>query len=91
MPTQDAVVAEELSLVDLRSAEELLYIDLSSRNPLDSYSGRLVSIEEQRLDDGEMVLKEDWKTLMETHPGRVMVGTDVWVGEGVGVMVGTGV
>ena len=28
-----------------------------------------------------MVLKDDWKTLMETHPGRVMVGTDVGPGD----------
>ena len=57
-----------------------LAIDLSSRNSLDSFSDRLVSVEEQRLDDGDMVLKEEWKTLMETHADRVMVGTDVGPG-----------
>ena len=61
----------------LLAAHSNLYFDLSSRNSLEAYEGRLLPIERQRLDDGSMVLKEEWKTLMETYPDRVMVGTDV--------------
>jgi hypothetical protein len=58
-----------------------LYIDLSSRNPICSFGNRLVSIDEQRLDDGTLVLKDDWKTVMETYSDRVMVGSDVGPGK----------
>ncbi|HIN85765.1 MAG TPA: hypothetical protein EYN06_04720 [Myxococcales bacterium] len=66
---------------ELLAAHRNLYIDLSSRNPLCSYQGRLVSMDEQRLDDGTLVLKSDWKQVMENYSERILVGTDVGPGQ----------
>ena len=54
-----------------------LYIDISSRNPLSSFEGRLVSKALQRLDDADGTIKATWKTLFETFPDRVLYGSDI--------------
>jgi len=57
-----------------------LHVDLSSRNPLCSFGSRLLPIDEQRLDDGTLKLKEEWRTLFEDHSDRVLFGTDIGPG-----------
>ena len=54
-----------------------LYIDISSRNPLSSFEGRLVSKALQRLDESDGTIKASWKTLFETFPDRVLYGSDI--------------
>ena len=64
------------SLQLLLAAHPNLYIDVSSRNPLDSFQ-RPFPLEDQRLDEPDGSLKESWKELMETYPGRVLFGSDI--------------
>lgn len=58
-----------------------LYVDISSRNPLCTFTDRLASLEEQRLDDGTYTLKPEWKALFEDHPDRFLFGTDIGPGD----------
>ncbi len=57
-----------------------LFVDLSSRNPLCTFDGRLLPIEDQRLDDGTLTLKEGWRSLFEDHSDRVLFGSDIGPG-----------
>jgi predicted TIM-barrel fold metal-dependent hydrolase len=58
-----------------------LDVDISSRNPLCSFGGRLLPMDDQRLDDGDLVLKDGWRQLFEDHSDRVLFGTDVGPGD----------
>ena len=60
----------------LMAAHPNLYIDISSRNPLESYD-RPFPIEEQRLDEDDGTLKQSWNDLFETYPDRVLWGSDI--------------
>ena len=60
----------------LLAAHSNLYIDISSRNPLDSFN-RPFPLEDQRLDESDGTLKTSWKELMETYPSRVLFGSDI--------------
>ena len=60
----------------LLAAHSNLYIDISSRNPLDSFDRPFPS-EDQRLDESDGTLKTSWKELMETYPSRVVFGSDI--------------
>ena len=60
----------------LLAAHPNLYIDVSSRNPLESFN-RPFPLEDQRLDEADGSLKESWKELMETYPDRVLFGSDI--------------
>ena len=65
---------------DMLKAHANLMVDISSRNPLCDYDGRFVKIEDQRLDDGTLKIKEEWRTLFEDYADRVMFGTDIGPG-----------
>jgi len=66
---------------DLMAKHENLYVDMSSRNPLCSYAERILPMEEQRLDEGDYTLHNDWKLLFEEHKDRVLFGTDIGPGD----------
>ena len=58
-----------------------LHVAISSRNPLRSFDGRLLPMDEQRLDDGDLKLKEGWRQLFEDHSDRVLYGSDIGPGD----------
>ena len=60
----------------LMAAHPNLYIDISSRNPLESFD-RPFPIEDQRLDEDDGTLKQSWNDLFETYPDRVLWGSDI--------------
>jgi predicted TIM-barrel fold metal-dependent hydrolase len=66
---------------DMLDAHDNLFVDISSRNPLCSFGGRLLPMDEQRLDDGDLKLKEGWRQLFEDHSDRVLYGSDVGPGD----------
>ena len=70
----DAQPEDLMPLLDLLPN---LYLDISCRNPLKSFEGRLLSLEEQRLDEADGTLKAAWRTLFETYSDRVMYGSDI--------------
>lgn len=59
-----------------------LYVDISSRNPLCTFDGRLTSLSEQRLDNGDLEIKSQWKDLFEDeeYSSRILFGTDIGPG-----------
>ena len=68
--------AQPAPLQLLLAAHPNLYIDISSRNPLESFE-RAFPVEDQRMDESDGTLKETWKDLMESNPDRVLFGSDI--------------
>ncbi len=64
-------------LAPLMSELDNLYIDISSRNPLESFEGRLLSKQLQRLDREDGTIKLGWKSLFDTFSDRVLYGSDI--------------
>ena len=58
-----------------------LHIDISSRNPLESFEGRQVyaayTKELQRLDEEDGTIKDSWKELFTDYADRVLYGSDI--------------
>jgi hypothetical protein len=46
-------------------------------NPLESFQGRLLSTDLQRLDDQDGIIKAEWKRLFSDHADRVLYGSDI--------------
>ena len=64
-------------LTPLLTQFDNLYIDISSRNPLEFFEGRLLSKELQRLDEDDGTIKPEWKLLFNTFSDRVLYGSDI--------------
>ncbi len=60
---------------DLIEANDNLYVDISCRNPF--FEDRYLSLAEQRLDEEDGTIKQDWKTVLEAHADRFMFGSDI--------------
>ena len=69
--------AQPEQLAPLLGQFDNLYIDISSRNPLESFQGRLLSTDLQRLDDQDGIIKAEWKRLFSDHADRVLYGSDI--------------
>ena len=69
--------AQPDELTPLLSKFDNLYIDISCRNPLESFQGRLVSTTLQRLDESNGTIKNDWKKLFSDYSDRVLYGSDI--------------
>jgi len=69
--------AQPEQLAPLLGQFDNLYIDISSRNPLESFQGRLLSTDLQRLDDQDGIIKAEWKKLFSNHATRVLYGSDI--------------
>ena len=54
-----------------------LYLDISSRNPLESFEYRLLSKALQRLDKEDGTIKPGWKLLFDTFSDRILYGSDI--------------
>ena len=69
--------AQPEQLAPILSQLDNLYIDISCRNPLESFQGRLVSTDLQRLDEEDGTIKQDWKELFTDYGDRVLYGSDI--------------
>ena len=69
--------AQPKDLIPLLDQFENLHIDVSSRNPIKSFDGRLVDKHLQRLDQADGNIKSDWKSLFNAFPNRVLYGSDI--------------
>lgn len=69
--------AQPLELWPLLAAHTNLHLDISSRNPLESFEGRLTTKELQRLDEADGTLKNSWKELFTEFADRIYFGSDI--------------
>lgn len=69
--------AQPDALRPLLAAHDNLHLDLSCRNALSSFEGRLVEVGLQRLDDEDGVLKDAWASLMTDYADRILYGSDI--------------
>ena len=69
--------AQPEQLAPILSQLDNLYIDISCRNPLESFQGRLVSTDLQRLDEENGTIKQAWKELFTEFADRVLYGSDI--------------
>ena len=54
-----------------------LNLDVSCRNSLEAFGNRPFPPQVIRMDDGNGVIQEGWKDLLEAYPDRVLFGSDV--------------
>ena len=69
--------AQPEQLAPMLSQFDNLYIDISCRNPLESFQGRLLSTDLQRLDEEDGIIKQGWRQLFTDHADRVLYGSDI--------------
>lgn len=69
--------AQPPELWPLLAAHTNLHLDISSRNPLESFEGRLTTKELQRLDEADGTLKNSWKELFTEFADRIYFGSDI--------------
>lgn len=69
--------AQPLELRSLMEAHDNLHLDISSRNPLESFEGRLTSKELQRLDEEDGTIKTEWRELFTDFADRIYYGSDI--------------
>jgi hypothetical protein len=69
--------AQPIELWPLLLAHTNLHLDISCRNPLESYEGRLTSMALQRLDEEDGTLKSTWKELFTEFADRIYFGSDI--------------
>jgi hypothetical protein len=69
--------AQPEQLRPLLEALDNLHLDISCRNPLESFEGRLTSTELQRLDEADGTLKTAWKELLTDYADRFYFGSDI--------------